>query len=181
VSIDPPSLLGITLRDNWQYYYLILTLLGAAVVFSRRLRDSRIGWAWQAIREDELAAQAMGINTTAAKLQAFAIGASFAGAGGALLASWQRSVFPDNFLFTESVNILAMVILGGVGSIPGVILGAALIVALPEIFRDFALYRLLAFGLLLMVLMIFRPEGLLSFKGRPEEADPLEKASAEAQ
>jgi branched-chain amino acid transport system permease protein len=181
VSIDPPSLLGITLRDNWQYYYLILTLLGIAVVFSRRLRDSRIGWAWQAIREDELAAQAMGINTTAAKLQAFAIGASFAGAGGALLASWQRSVFPDNFLFTESVNILAMVILGGVGSIPGVILGAALIVALPEIFRDFALYRLLAFGLLLMVLMIFRPEGLLSFKGRPEEADPLEKASAEAQ
>ena len=99
----------------------------------------------------------MGINTTAAKLQAFAIGAAFAGAGGAFLASWQRSVFPDNFLFTESVNILAMVILGGVGSLPGVILGATLIVALPEVFRDFALYRLLAFGLLLMVLMIFRP------------------------
>jgi branched-chain amino acid transport system permease protein len=181
VGIDPPSLLGITLRDNWQYYYLILTVLGAAVVFTRRLRDSRIGWAWQAIREDELAAQAMGINTVAAKLQAFAIGASFAGAGGALLASWQRSVFPDNFLFTESVNILAMVILGGVGSVPGVILGATLIVALPEIFRDFALYRLLAFGLLLMVLMIFRPEGLLSFKGRSERADPLEKVPAEAQ
>ena len=181
VSIDPPAFFGITLRDNWQYYYLILALMGAAVVLSRRLRDSRVGWAWQAIREDELAAQVMGINTVAAKLQAFAIGASFAGAGGALLASWQRSVFPDNFLFTESVNILAMVILGGVGSIPGVILGAALIVALPEIFRDFALYRLLAFGLLLMVLMIFRPEGLLSFKGRPEEADPLEKATAEQQ
>ena len=178
VSIDPPSLLGFTLRDNWQYYYLILTLLGAAVVFSRRLRDSRIGWAWQAIREDELAAQAMGINTTAAKLQAFAIGASFAGAGGALLASWQRSVFPDNFLFTELVNILAMVILGGVGSIPGVILGAALIVALPEIFRDFALYRLLAFGLLLMVLMIFRPGGLLAFEGPREEADPSEQTPA---
>ncbi len=121
--------------------------MGAAVLLSRRLRDSRIGWAWQAIREDELAAQAMGINTTAAKLQAFAIGAAFAGAGGAFLASWQRSVFPDNFLFTESVNILAMVILGGVGSLPGVILGAALIVALPEVFRDFALYRMLAFGL----------------------------------
>jgi branched-chain amino acid transport system permease protein len=174
VSIDPPSFFGFALRENWQYYYLILALMGAAVLCSRRLRDSRVGWAWQAIREDELAAQAMGINTTAAKLQAFAIGASFAGAGGALLASWQRSVFPDNFLFTESVNILAMVILGGVGSLPGVILGAAIIVALPEIFREFALYRLLAFGLLLMVLMIFRPEGLLSFKGRPEEADPLE-------
>jgi branched-chain amino acid transport system permease protein len=181
VTIDPPSFFGYALRDNWQYYYLILLLMGAAVVFSRRLRDSRIGWAWEAIREDELAAQAMGINTTAAKLQAFAIGASFAGAGGALLASWQRSVFPDNFLFTESVNILAMVILGGVGSLPGVILGATVIVALPEIFRGFALYRLIAFGFLLMVLMIFRPGGLLTFAGRREEADPTEAARVEAE
>jgi branched-chain amino acid transport system permease protein len=172
VSIDPPVFFGFALRENWQYYYLMLLMMGAAVVLSRRLRDSRIGWAWQAIREDELAAQAMGINTTAAKLEAFAIGASFAGAGGALLASWQRSVFPENFLFTESVNILAMVILGGVGSLPGVILGATLIVGLPEVFRDFALYRLLAFGLMLMVLMIFRPGGLLSFEGPREEADP---------
>ena len=176
VTIDPPSFFGFALRDNWQYYYLILLLMGLAVLMSRRLRDSRIGWAWQAIREDELAAQAMGINTTAAKLQAFAIGAAFAGAGGAFLASWQRSVFPDNFLFTESVNILAMVILGGVGSLPGVILGATLIVALPEVFREFALYRLLVFGLLLMVLMIFRPGGLLSFAGKPEEADPTDSA-----
>jgi branched-chain amino acid transport system permease protein len=181
ISIDPPSFFGYMLRDNWQYYYLILLLMGVAVLFSRRLRDSRIGWAWQAIREDELAAQAMGINTTAAKLQAFAMGAAFAGAGGAFLASWQRSVFPDNFLFTESVNILAMVILGGVGSLPGVILGATLIVALPEVFRDFALYRLLAFGLLLMVLMIFRPGGLLSFEGRREDADPTERTSAQAE
>jgi branched-chain amino acid transport system permease protein len=181
IAIDPPSLFGYALRDNWQYYYLILVLMGAAVLFSRRLRDSRVGWAWQAIREDELAAQAMGINTTAAKLQAFAIGATFAGAGGAFLASWQRSVFPDNFLFTESVNILAMVILGGVGSLPGVILGATLIVALPEVFRDFALYRLLAFGLLLMVLMIFRPGGLLSFEGQREDADPAARTSAPAE
>ena len=181
IAIDAPSFAGFVFSRNIEYYYLFLVALLLVLAASARLRDSRIGWAWQAIREDELAARAMGINTTVAKLQAFAIGAAFAGIGGAFLASWQRSVFPDNFLFTESVNILAMVILGGVGSIPGVILGAALIVALPEIFRDFALYRLLAFGLLLMVLMIFRPEGLLSFKGRPEEADPLEKASAEAQ
>jgi branched-chain amino acid transport system permease protein len=178
VDIDPPSLFGFVLDANWQYYYLIIAFMGAALLFSRRLRDSRIGWAWQAIREDELAAQAVGINTTVAKLQAFAIGASFAGAGGALLASWQRSVFPDNFLFTESVNILAMVILGGVGNLAGVILGAAIIVVLPEIFREFAQYRLLAFGLLLMMLMIFRPEGLLSFKGQPEEAEPLERVPA---
>ncbi len=82
-------------------------------------------------------------------------------------------MFPDNFLFTESINILAMVILGGVGSLPGVILGATIIVALPELFRDFELYRLLAFGLMLMVLMIFRPAGLLAFTSRHEEdADP---------
>jgi branched-chain amino acid transport system permease protein len=136
-----------------------------------RLRDSRIGWAWQAIREDELAARAMGINTTVAKLQAFAMGASFAGMGGSFLASWQRSVFPENFLFTESINILAMVILGGAGSLAGVLLGAALLVALPEIFRDLQAYRLLAFGLLLMILMAFRPQGLLSFPGRPR-AEP---------
>ena len=128
---------------------------------SVRLRDSRVGWAWQAIREDELAAEAMGVNTTVAKLQAFAIGASIAGFAGGLLASWQRSVFPDNFLFQELINILAMVILGGMGNVLGVILGAAVVVALPEIFRDLALYRLLAFGAMLMVLMIFRPQGLL--------------------
>jgi branched-chain amino acid transport system permease protein len=172
VGIDPPSLFGYAPRSNGEYYYLFLLLTGFALVASRRLRASRIGWAWEAIREDELAAQAMGVNTTLAKLTAFAIGASFAGAGGSLLASWQRSVFPDNFLFTESVNILAMVILGGMGSLPGVILGAAIIVALPEVFREFALYRLFAFGLLLMVLMIFRPSGLLAFRGtRDEESE----------
>src|SRR5439155_706165 len=84
-------------------------LLALTLLASARLRHSRIGWAWQAIREDELAARAMGINSTVAKLQAFAIGASFAGIGGSFLASWQRSVFPENFLFTESINILAMV------------------------------------------------------------------------
>jgi branched-chain amino acid transport system permease protein len=149
-----------------QYYYLFLAVLALALIASNRLQHSRIGWAWQAIREDELAARAMGINTTVAKLQAFAIGASFAGFAGALLASWQRSVFPENFLFTESINVLAMVIIGGMGNLAGVILGAAVIVALPEIFRELAAYRLLVFGLMLMVLMIFRPQGLLAPRGR---------------
>jgi branched-chain amino acid transport system permease protein len=179
VSIDPPALLGYALRSNAEYYYLFLLVMALAIVVSRRLRASRIGWAWQAIREDELAAQAMGINTTVAKLEAFAIGAAFAGAGGCLLASWQRSVFPDNFLFTESVNILAMVILGGVGSLPGVILGAAIIVALPEIFRELQQYRLLAFGLLLMMLMIFRPSGLLATEGG-REAEPEPPAESKS-
>ena len=158
-------------------------LLALALFASARLPHSRIGWAWQAIREDELAARVMGINTTVAKLQAFAIGAAFAGFAGALLASWQRSVFPDNFLFTESINVLAMVIIGGMGSLAGVLLGAGLIVALPEIFRDFLLYRMLVFGLALMVLMIFRPEGLLvrrrsAVRSAPEVAPQLEAPPA---
>jgi branched-chain amino acid transport system permease protein len=161
IEIDPPTLFGYTLSRNIEYYYLFLAVVLLALAASRRLQHSRIGWAWQAIREDELAARSMGINTTVAKLQAFAIGASFAGFGGALLASWQRSVFPENFLFTESINVLAMVIIGGMGSLLGVVLGAAVIVALPEIFRDFQAYRLLFFGFALMVLMIFRPQGIL--------------------
>jgi branched-chain amino acid transport system permease protein len=180
ISIDPPSCAGFVATRNSEYYYLFLTALGLALLASARLRDSRIGWAWQAIREDELAAHVMGINTTVAKLQAFAIGAAFAGIAGALLASWQHSVFPANFLFQESINILAMVILGGVGNLLGVILGATIIVALPEIFRDLALYRLLVFGLLLMVLMIFRPQGLVPVarkNARPATAPVLPPAS----
>jgi branched-chain amino acid transport system permease protein len=174
IRIDPPSLFGYVVQSNIQYYYLFLASLLAVLLVSIRLRDSRIGWAWQAIREDELAASAMGINTTVSKLQAFAIGATFAGFAGGLLASWQRSVFPDNFLFNESIYILAMVILGGMGNVFGVILGAAIVVALPEIFRDLSLYRLLAFGALLMVLMIFRPQGLLPARWPRRAAEPAE-------
>jgi branched-chain amino acid transport system permease protein len=174
IRIDPPSLFGYVVQSNIQYYYLFLASVLAVLLVSIRLRDSRIGWAWQAIREDELAASAMGINTTVSKLQAFAIGATFAGFAGGLLASWQRSVFPDNFLFHESIYILAMVILGGMGNVFGVILGAAIVVALPEIFRDLSLYRLLAFGGLLMVLMIFRPQGLLPARWPRRAAEPAE-------
>jgi len=179
IGIDPPSLLGYTLGGNLQYYYLFLLVLVLALIASKRLQHSRVGWAWQAIREDELAARAMGINTTVAKLQAFAIGASFAGFAGALLASWQRSVFPENFLFTESINVLAMVIIGGMGSLAGVVLGAAVIVALPEIFRDLADYRLLVFGLMLMLLMIFRPQGILVPRRAPGPAPSSRTAPAE--
>ena len=173
IGIHPPAVAGFALSRNTQYYYLFLATLALTLLASGRLRRSRIGWAWQAIREDELAARAMGINTTVAKLQAFAIGASFAGIGGSFLASWQRSVFPENFLFTESINILAMVILGGMGNLLGVVMGATLLVSLPEVFRDLQRYRLLVFGLMLMVLMVFRPEGLLTLQGRhDEEAEP---------
>ena len=123
IGVDPPALAGLAPGSNVEYYFLFLAFLAFAVLISVRLRNSRIGWAWQAIREDEVAAQAMGINVFVAKLQAFAIGAAFAGVAGCLLASWQRSVFPANFMFTESINILAMVILGGMGNLFGVILG----------------------------------------------------------
>jgi branched-chain amino acid transport system permease protein len=185
ISIDPPAFFGYVIDRNIQYYYLFLATLAFVLFTSIRLRDSRIGWAWQAIREDEIAAGAMGINTTVSKLQAFAIGATFAGFAGGLLASWQRSVFPDNFLFQESINILVMVILGGMGNVIGVILGAAIVVALPEIFRDLALYRLLAFGLLLMVLMIVRPQGLMPARtaggGRDADAPNPKGASPPVQ
>jgi branched-chain amino acid transport system permease protein len=179
IDIDPPALLGHALSGNVQYYYLFLAVLALALIASNRLQHSRVGWAWQAIREDELAARAMGINTTVAKLQAFAIGASFAGFAGALLASWQRSVFPENFLFTESINVLAMVIIGGMGSLAGVVLGAAVIVALPEIFRELAAYRMLVFGLMLMLLMIFRPQGILVPRAAPRPAASAGAAPAE--
>jgi branched-chain amino acid transport system permease protein len=179
VGIDPPVLLGVALGGNREYYYAFLAALALTLVASARLRHSRIGWAWRAIREDELAARAMGINTTRAKLQAFAIGASFAGIGGSFLASWQKSVFPENFLFTESINILAMVILGGTGNLLGVILGATLLVALPEVFREFQAYRLLAFGLMLMVLMVLRPQGLVSGESGVAREDPEPAASAQ--
>jgi branched-chain amino acid transport system permease protein len=180
VGIDPPVLAGFALGRNIQYYYLFLAALGLTLLASARLRHSRIGWAWQAIREDELAARAMGINTTVAKLQAFAIGAAFAGIGGSFLASWQKSVFPENFLFTESINILAMVILGGMGNLLGVVLGATLLVALPEVFRQVQAYRLLAFGLMLMLLMIFRPHGLLAAEATvPTEEPDLPPAGPE--
>ncbi|WP_420963916.1 branched-chain amino acid ABC transporter permease [Brucella sp. IR073] len=178
ISIDPPSILGFAIDRNIEYYYLFLLALGAVVLLSLRLRDSRIGWQWRAIREDEIAAEAMGVDTTRAKLTAFAIGAAIAGFAGGLLASWQRSVFPDNFLFQESINVLAMVILGGVGNVFGVILGAAVIVALPEIFREFALYRLLAFGVILVLVITLRPQGLLSGDADRVKASARRRATA---
>jgi branched-chain amino acid transport system permease protein len=162
LNIDSPTFFQYTLVRNSDFYYLILGFLLLALLVSYRLDHSRIGWAWKAIREDELAARAMGINTTTAKLKAFALGASFAGVGGSILASWQRSVFPENFLFYESINVLAMVILGGMGNLMGVVLGAALLVILPEMSREFSNYRMLVFGLLLIIMMIFKPRGLVA-------------------
>jgi len=126
-----------------------------------RLMTSRIGRAWVAIREDEIAAEAMGINTFRLKLLAFVIGSAWAGLTGVFFAAKMAFVSPESFTFFESILILCMVVLGGMGSIPGIILGAFLLVMLPELFRDFADYRMLGFGAALVLMMIFRPQGLL--------------------
>ena len=128
---------------------------------SFRIKASRIGRGWEALREDELAAEAMGVNTTWMKLMAFAGGALVAGATGALFASFQDSVFPNNFDFPQLVIVYCMVILGGLGNVTGVILGAVILSILPEFLREYGAYRMMSYGLILIVLMALRPQGIM--------------------
>ncbi len=158
------------------YYFLFLLLCVATVFISRRLQHSRLGRAWIAIREDEIAAKAMGINVRNIKLLAFAMGASFGGVAGAMFGAFQGFISPESFSLTESIAVLAMVVLGGIGHIPGVVLGAVLLAALPEVLRhtvepfQLALFgqvlveaevlRQLLYGLALVLIMLARPAGL---------------------
>jgi len=142
---------------------LYLSFIGAALVMmmSLRLRDSRIGRAWYALKSDEDIAQAMGINLVNVKLLAFSIGAALAGLAGMLFASRQNAIFPEDFGLEVSINVLALVIIGGMGSIPGVIIGAIALIGLPELLRPVADYRIMAFGLLLIITTVVLPKGLL--------------------
>jgi branched-chain amino acid transport system permease protein len=159
-------------------YYLITAAYAILIaVVAKRLDNSRTGRAWRAIREDELAAQAMGIDTTRTKLLAFGIGASFAGVAGLLFAHMQGFIDPMSFIFMESAIILCMVVLGGMGSIPGVILGAIILAVLPEKLRTFSEYRMLVFGMALVAMMVLRPEGLLP----PSRALEAKAAQARSQ
>ncbi|RKS84236.1 branched-chain amino acid transport system permease protein [Motilibacter peucedani] len=151
------------------YWYVIVVLIVLIILIAKRLEDSRVGRAWAAIREDEDAAELMGVPTLKFKLAAFFIGAGIAGSGGAVFASRQTAIVPDNFPFVLSALILAAVVLGGSGNIPGVILGAFLIAWLPERFRQFVEWRQLFFGAALVLIMIFRPEGLLPNRQRRAE------------
>jgi branched-chain amino acid transport system permease protein len=171
------TLLGLTVSGPIKYYYLLLSFLVIVLVVNLRLQDSRIGRAWQAIREDEIAARAMGINTTAIKLTAFAMGASFGGVAGGMFAAMQSFISPESFVLVESVMVLAMVVLGGMGNIWGVVLGAVLLTFVPEILRytveplqkaafgrmiiEPEVIRMLLFGLALVLMMLFRPAGIL--------------------
>ncbi len=163
--IGRPVLVGYVLNTTPDFYYLILAIAVATVFVMHRLMNSRIGRAWLAVREDETAAEAMGINTFRLKLLAFVIGSFWAGLTGVFFAAKMAFVSPESFTFFDSVLILCMVVLGGMGSIPGIILGAFLLITLPEAFRDFQDYRMLAFGMALVLMMIFRPQGLLGAPG----------------
>ncbi|MGZ6292059.1 MAG: branched-chain amino acid ABC transporter permease [Syntrophales bacterium] len=143
-----------------QIYYLILAGCLLVGFISWRLRDSKLGRAWMAVREDEDVAQAMGINLVSTKLLAFATGAAFSALSGAIFASKLGSVYPHSFNVMISINILCLIIVGGMGSIPGVLVGAIALVGLPELLREFAEYRLLVYGTALVAMMLLRPEGL---------------------
>jgi branched-chain amino acid transport system permease protein len=164
-GIAAPNVLSFSLGKLSHFYYLVLLLVLITLFITMRVYSSRIGRAWVAIREDELASSAMGINTTAYKLYAFAFGAFWAGLAGAVFAAKMQFVSPESFTFMESVLILCMVILGGLGSIWGVILGAFILVLLPEMLREIQLYRMLALGAGLVLLMVFRPQGLFGGRG----------------
>jgi branched-chain amino acid transport system permease protein len=145
------------------------------VIFvTSRLQNSRVGRAWIALREDETVAQAMGINTWQYKLMAFAMGAAFAGMGGVLFASRNQFTGPEDHNLMVSINVLSLVIVGGMGSIPGVIVGALALKGLPEVLRQVESFRLLAFGGLLVAMMILRPEGLWPSRRRRMELEALD-------
>jgi branched-chain amino acid transport system permease protein len=172
----PVTLFGMHLSVVQLYYYFFLVLVVVIVFFCIRLQNSRIGRAWVAIREDEIAAKAMGINTRNVKLLAFAMGASFGGVSGAMFSAFQGFVSPESFGLFESIVVLAMVVLGGMGHIPGVILGGLLLAAFPEVLRlvvvpvqeslfgkvlmDAEVIRQLLYGVAMVGIMLFRPAGL---------------------
>src|SRR4051812_3162690 len=175
---------GLTFAPVHNYYFVFLACAALIVLLSIRLEDSRIGRAWIAIREDETAARAMGINTRNIKLLAFAMGATFGGISGGLFAAFQGFISPESFTLLDSIMILCMVVLGGMGHVPGVVLGAILLTALPEalryvgplqsqwlgrVFIDPSDLRMLLFGLALVLMMLFRPAGLWPSKVRKRE------------
>jgi branched-chain amino acid transport system permease protein len=160
VGIARPFIFSRTIRTPIDFYFLIWVLVALCAFGLRQLQRSRIGRAWNYIREDEIASAAMGVDVRALKLLAFVIGASLAGMAGNVFAAKMRMVSPDSFTFMESCLMFVAVLLGGMGSIPGTIFGAALVVLFPEIFRPVAQYRMLFFGLALAATMYFRPGGL---------------------
>jgi branched-chain amino acid transport system permease protein len=180
LSIPKPQIAGLTLLTSQHIYYLIVAGCLVTVFISWRLKDSRVGRAWIAIREDEDVAQAMGINLVKYKLMAFAIGALFAGVSGAIFASKLSSIYPHSFNLIISINVLCLIIVGGLASIPGVIVGAWVMLFLPEVLRFAAEYRIMLYGAALVVMMLVKPEGFWPAAQRRQELrEEVEKAGGE--
>ncbi len=173
----------VAFNSSTPFWYLIFFTCIVVAFIALRLNNSRLGRSWTAMREDEDAAEAMGVDTTRIKLLAFGSGAFFAGLGGAIYASRQQHIFPDDFTLLVSINALALIIIGGLGSIPGVIIGSIVLIGLPEVLRPIADYRLLAYAALLVVMMLVRPAGLIpaarqrrEFRERDPELEVLESS-----
>ena len=191
-SIPKPHFGSTELSGPFELYFVVLAGCFVAAFATERIRDSRVGRAWEAIREDEDVASSMGVNTTAYKLMAFAIGAAIGGAGGVVYSAKQSAVFPSDFNLDVSINVLALVIIGGMGNVRGVIIGAMLLIGLPEVLRDFSIniafihldnlgadYRLVIFGAALVAVMVLRPEGLIPSRRRQAEFEQAELLETE--
>jgi branched-chain amino acid transport system permease protein len=169
LKIPKPEIAGFVMFQPESLYYVILAGCLLAVFISWRLRESRLGRQWMAMREDEDVAEAMGIHLVNVKLLAFGIGAAFSGMAGAIFASKLTSIFPHSFSLLISINVLCLIIVGGIASLPGVVVGALVLVGLPEMLREFKEYRLLMYGALLIVMMLVRPEGFIPSAIRKRE------------
>lgn len=178
--IAQPSIGGFVLNTQQELYYLFLLGLAIVAFIAWRLKDSRLGRAWMALREDEDVAMAMGINHVTTKLLAFATGALFSGLAGAIFAAKLTSVYPHSMNFLVSINVLSLIIIGGMGSIPGVFVGALVLIAAPDLLREFAEFRYLVYGALLVTMMLTKPEGLLPEKRRQLELHEEEPTAAVA-
>jgi branched-chain amino acid transport system permease protein len=191
-AIPKPYFGNTELRGPFELYFVVLAACFVAAFAAERIRDSRVGRAWEAIREDEDVAASMGVNTTSYKLMAFAIGAAIGGAGGVIYSAKQSAVFPSDFNLDVSINVLALVIIGGMGNVRGVVIGAMLLIGLPEVLRDFSInfafihldnlgadYRLVIFGAALVAVMVLRPEGILPSRRRKAEFEQVELLETE--
>ncbi|HEC22077.1 MAG TPA: leucine/isoleucine/valine transporter permease subunit [Chloroflexi bacterium] len=178
LGVPKPVFFGIELKDAQYLYYVILAGCLIALYVSWRLSDSRIGRAWIAMREDEDVAEAMGINLVQYKLMAFATGAMFSGMAGAIFASKLGSIFPHSFNLLISINVLSLIIVGGMASLPGVFVGALILVGLPELLREFSEYRLLMYGAALVAMMLLKPEGFWPAAQRRRELRAEREAAA---
>ena len=190
--IPKPHFANTELSGPFELYFVLIAACFVAAFAAERIRDSRVGRAWEAIREDEDVAASMGVNTTRYKLLAFAMGAAIGGAGGVIFTAKQSAIFPTDFNLDVSINVIALVIIGGMGNVRGVLLGAMLLIGLPEVLRDFSVdflfvhlqnlgadYRLVIYGAALVAVMVLRPQGVLPSRRRAQEFEQAEILEAE--